>query len=733
MALFFKRVFADGDEAEKVKSDKKKNKKIKINIKSLGAKISIMSVVMMLLISTCHTSTVQFYGDLIDEQIMENGKSGILAIKEYIKHIANETQALTKMIASDVDVQEYVKNKDADNIKKFINAADLSDNISFIAVVDGSGNGIYSSFDSSLSVDYSNISIIKAALAGSSNTTYLKNFGSELVQAVAVPIKANGGAIIGAIISCNDLTSDNLLETLKSEQNYQYTVFVDDTRATTTVVDDSGKRVVGTKADDEVVETVMNKHEELFVELNLFGSNYASAYSPIIDNNNKAVGMLFSGVPVDEVHNRYKSIRTTVSMITSVVMLLCIIFVLVYVKKVISEPIKKVTDAANRISDGDIGIGSYAGLNLGIKTKDEIGVLAKALEGTSDMLKSYIGEMTEVLESIAKGDLTAEPVLEYKGDLVRMKQSLMHICKEINASMANIMVSSDEVSSGASQVSDGAQSLSQGATEQAGEIDQLSDLVKDITEKISVNAENATIASNLALDSSKIAVDGQNTMSNLSVAMEKINEMTVKMEKVVKTIDNFAFQTNMLALNATVEAARAGSHGKGFAIVAEEVRNLAGKSATAAQETGELIEETVEIVESGVSLANATSKEFEKVVELVGEVAGKIEAIADASNIQAAAASKIVVSVDEISKVIQTNSAAAEESAAASEELSGLSQTLKNIVSRFKISDNKNVQYENAFAETERSEFDNNFDMEYDVSAESTILDFSKDFSNSKY
>lgn len=550
-----------------------------------------------------------------------------------------------------------------------------------------------------------------------------------------MPIKESGGAIIGAIISCNDLTSEKMLEELKAEQNCQYTVFVDDTRATTTVVDESGKRVVGTKADTNVIETVMNKHEEFFAELNLFGSNYASAYSPIVDNNNKAIGMLFSGVPVDDVHNKYNSIKMTVSMITSIVMLSCIIFVLVYVKKVISEPIKKVTDAANKISDGDIGIGNDAKLDLGIKTNDEIGVLAKALEGTSDMLKSYIGEMTEVLECIAQGDLTAEPVLDYKGDLVRMKQSLMHICKEINASMASIMVSSDEVSSGASQVSDGAQSLSQGATEQAGEIDQLSDLVKDITEQISVNAENATIASNLALDSSKIVIDGQNTMSNLSDAMAKINEMTVKMEKVVKTIDNFAFQTNMLALNATVEAARAGSHGKGFAIVAEEVRNLAGKSATAAQETGELIEETVEIVESGVSLANETSREFERVVGLVGEVAGKIEAIADASNVQAAAASKIVVSVDEISKVVQTNSAAAEESAAASEELSGLSQTLKNIVRKFKITDDKHSQYN--FSETEERDFDYGVDSTYNVSTGSRILDFSKDFSkdfsNSKY
>lgn len=186
MALFAKRVFVDNKDTEELKSDKKKNKNknkiIRVNIKSLGAKISIMTVIMMLLISTCHTSTVRFYGNLIDEQIMENGKSGILAIKEYVKHIANETQALTKMIASDVDMQEYVKDKDTDSIKRFINAADLSDSINFIAVVDSEGDGIYSSFDSSLRVDYGNISIIKAALAGSSNITYLKDFGSELVQ-----------------------------------------------------------------------------------------------------------------------------------------------------------------------------------------------------------------------------------------------------------------------------------------------------------------------------------------------------------------------------------------------------------------------------------------------------------------------------------------------------------------------------------------------------------------------
>lgn len=691
----------------------KKKKSILSKLNTLGAKISIMSIVMMLVVSTCNTTAVRFYINLIEEQLLENGKQGMLTLKDYLASSAAEMSAVSEMIAADAGVQKFVQNKDTKNIEKSISSMSSTDKISFTVIVDAEGKSVYNSVSGSVGEDYSQISLIKNALGGGSSDTYIKDFQSQLVHAVAVPIRADGN-VVGAIITCDDLAGGKTINTLHDSHGHQYTIFVGDTRVVSTLRDNNGNEVVGTRATDDVIKQVMEGQEDMALQNKLFGHNYASVYSPIVDNENKTVGMLFSGVSTQEAVSKANRLRLTTSLITTVVTIIFVVFALWFVKKILSNPIKKVTMAANRISSGDIGLGRSERLDLGVRSKDEIGELASALEGTSEMLKQYIGEMDDVLESIARGDLTARPTLEYKGDLVQIKQSLIHICKEINQSMANIMVSAEEVSGGASQVSDGAQALSQGATEQASEIEQLSDLVKDITGQISNNAQYATAASNLAVDSNKIVVEGQNTMASLSEAMAKINEMTVKMEKVVKTIDNFAFQTNILALNATVEAARAGSHGKGFAIVAEEVRNLAVKSAAAAQETGELIEDTVEIVESGVSLANETSKEFERVVELVNEVTEKIEQIADASNSQAEAASKVVVSVDEISRVIQTNSATAEESAAASEELSGLAQVLENIVSRFKLAKDEQSSFGFDFAQPFDEQSDDGAEFEED-------------------
>jgi methyl-accepting chemotaxis protein len=394
---------------------------------------------------------------------------------------------------------------------------------------------------------------------------------------------------------------------------------------------------------------------------------------------------MYTGVNVDSEERKLTALRGTATAISLVLMIVFIGLVLIYIKKTISDPIKHVTEAAANISNGEIGLNKKTNLDLNIKSNDEVGQLAQSIELTTNLLKRYFGEIARVLSAVSEGDLTVLPKLNYKGDLVVIKEDLLKIVENMNRSMQEIKNSAAEVSNGAAQVSDGAQALSQGATEQAGEIDQLSDLIRDITGKISANASNATGASDLAADSARIANESQNTMLSLSEAMAQISDVTTKMEKVVKTIDNFAFQTNVLALNATVEAARAGSYGRGFAIVAEEVRSLASKSATAAKETGELIENTVEIVETGVSLTNTTTEEFSKIVSLIDEVNTKVEQIADASTEQAAAASKIVVSVDEISKVIQTTSATAEESAAASQELSGLSQSLENIVNNFKL------------------------------------------------
>lgn len=342
-------------------------------------------------------------------------------------------------------------------------------------------------------------------------------------------------------------------------------------------------------------------------------------------------------------------------------------------------PIQEANTVLKEVANGSLKLrmaGEYQGEHSAIKD---------SLNSTLDFLQGIVDEVSDILDQMANSNMAVSITGDYKGDFEPIKTALNHIIESFNGILKDMNEAADQVSAGASQVSDGSQMLAQGSTEQAAAIQQLSSSIDEIADKTKDNAKRASEANLLSTTAQEKAQKGNDSMRQLQESMDEINLASGNISKIIKVIDDIAFQTNILSLNAAVEAARAGQHGKGFAVVAEEVRSLAARSAEAAKETTVLIEGSVKKTEGGTAIADETANALEEIVSEITKAAQLVQEIAEASNDQATNITQINLGVDQVSQVVQGNTATAEQSAAASEELSGQSQLLKEMISKFKL------------------------------------------------
>ena len=355
-----------------------------------------------------------------------------------------------------------------------------------------------------------------------------------------------------------------------------------------------------------------------------------------------------------------------------------------YMTGMISTPIRHLTEFMKKAgSKGDISLNpeDVETIQAFSIVKDDIGQCIQACA-------AFVGRITEIsdtLEKIADGDLTTEISLLSENDV--MGSSLQKMISRLNEIFREISASTEQVSSGSKQIADGAQSLAQGSTEQAASIQQLSASISEIADKTKENADKAGKAAKLADTIRGNAEKGSKHMGDMMTAVKEINQSSQSISKVIKVIDDIAFQTNILALNAAVEAARAGQHGRGFAVVAEEVRNLAAKSAEAANDTGTMIQDSMEKAEMGARIADDTAASLTEIVSGINESSQLITEIARASEEQSSGISQINTGIDQVAQVVHHNSATAQESAAASEEMSSQSFMLQGLTSQFKLKD----------------------------------------------
>lgn len=366
-------------------------------------------------------------------------------------------------------------------------------------------------------------------------------------------------------------------------------------------------------------------------------------------------------------------------LITGILLVLAGIYTMRFSSR-IQKSLKGVTDRIGLLAQGDLTTSTEV-----IMTNDETEVLSEALRNTVDSINGYISELSHILENMSGGNFQVDVQGDFEGDFVVMKESLNKIINALNEMLKAIKNASEEVFLTAGTVSESAQQVHRGSTEQSESLNVLSQETTAIEQNILDVDENTRNVGSLMATVQGHMEMGDDNMKNLLHAMEEINRNSMEITKINKFLEDISFQTNILSLNASIEAARAGEAGSGFAIVAEEVGNLAAQSADSSKRTSSMIDNSLEAVKRGMEYAKKAAESFHDIGEIADQIAGISEQLSENVTVQKHSLGNMTGQITQIRDVAQQNLNASFESTTASQKLNRQAQELKEISGRFRL------------------------------------------------
>jgi len=629
--------------------------------------VGFIFVIIILLSGAIITNNIMKFNNYVDTNINEEITIANGVLQDKINELKRESLNMATQLALNPTVTRAIETKDTQRILDDLKPIVKASNIEFITISDEKGNVLARTHEPEKKGDnVLNQANVKIALEGKANSQVEPGTQVKLAARSGVPVKNEKGEIIGVISTGYKLDSNELVDYIKSKFQCDATIFLEDTRIVTTVIQNNN-RVIGTKLNSDIAKILFD-NKSYSGSSEILGMKYATTYSPIIGEGNKVIGIVFTG------KNKTESDAFKISFIISSIIVACIILLIfsmiiyIYIDNKISKPLGLAVGHFKKLAKGDFTI---VVTEKGLKRKDEIGDLARGIEF---MKKDLINLISKVMKNSHDMSATSEELSANVEEFSSMTQSINDLIKNINVGIQETSAVAEEISVSIEAVDNNIDTLTGKAVEGSNNATKAKERTNNMQNKAKSSLEEIE---KLFLEKRQgivQAIEDGKVVENIKIMAD--------------TISGISEQTNMLALNAAIEAARAGEQGKGFSIVAEEVRKLAEQSSTAVDD----IKSTVAKVQNAFGNLSENSNEvlkfiqervnpkFEEMVEIGKENYKDAEFVSKLSEEISAMSQGIAETMDKISKSVEGMASTAQKSSEETEEIvSNIDDTTKGI------------------------------------------------------